>query len=72
MINLRPGDDACDALVADLEAKLKKADLDVLVDDRDERPGAKFATMDLIGLALAGGDRAARDQIRRRRTQEAR
>ncbi|MEZ5932405.1 MAG: proline--tRNA ligase [Alphaproteobacteria bacterium] len=50
LINLRPGDDACDAAVSDLEVKLGKAGLDVLVDDRDERPGAKFAAMDLIGL----------------------
>ena len=26
-----------------------KAGVDVLYDDRDERPGAKFATMDLVG-----------------------
>ncbi len=50
LINLRPGDDACDGMVEDLEAKLKKAGLDVLIDDRDDRPGAKFAAMDLIGL----------------------
>lgn len=50
LINLRPGDDDCDALVADLETKFEKAGLDVLVDDRDDRPGAKFAAMDLIGL----------------------
>ena len=29
---------------------MKAAGLDVLYDDRDERAGAKFATMDLIGL----------------------
>jgi prolyl-tRNA synthetase len=37
-------------VVADLEAKLGHAGVEVLVDDRDERPGAKFAAMDLIGL----------------------
>ena len=31
-------------------AGLKAAGLDPLYDDRDERAGAKFATMDLIGL----------------------
>ncbi|MEO0360034.1 MAG: His/Gly/Thr/Pro-type tRNA ligase C-terminal domain-containing protein, partial [Pseudomonadota bacterium] len=31
-------------------AKLRAAGLDPLYDDRDERAGAKFATMDLIGL----------------------
>ena len=50
LINLRPGDDACDRVVNDLEAKFEKIGRDVLVDDRDERPGAKFAAMDLIGL----------------------
>jgi prolyl-tRNA synthetase len=50
IINLRPGDTACDALVADLEGKLARAGVEVLIDDRDESPGAKFATMDLIGL----------------------
>ena len=50
IINLRPGDAACDALVADLEGKLARAGIEVLIDDRDESPGAKFATMDLIGL----------------------
>ncbi len=50
LINLRPGDDACDRVVADLETKLGRAGRDVLVDDRDDRPGAKFAAMDLIGL----------------------
>jgi prolyl-tRNA synthetase len=50
VINLRPGDEGCDGAVADLEARLKRAKLDVLIDDRDERAGAKFAAMDLIGL----------------------
>ena len=48
--NLKAGDTATDAACADLQAKLTRAGLDVLVDDRDERPGAKFATLDLIGL----------------------
>jgi prolyl-tRNA synthetase len=29
---------------------LRQAGIEVLYDDRDERPGAKFADMDLIGL----------------------
>jgi prolyl-tRNA synthetase len=48
IINLRPGDAACDVVAAELEARLGSAE--VLVDDRDESAGAKFATMDLIGL----------------------
>jgi prolyl-tRNA synthetase len=50
LINLRPADAACSALVADLEAKLTRAGIEPLIDDRDESPGAKFAAMDLIGL----------------------
>ena len=50
LIDLRPTDDGCAALSGDLYAKLKDAGRDVLYDDRDERPGAKFAEMDLIGL----------------------
>jgi prolyl-tRNA synthetase len=33
-------------------ATLEEAGLDVLVDDRDERPGEKFADADLIGIPL--------------------
>ncbi|HWG05946.1 MAG TPA: proline--tRNA ligase [Beijerinckiaceae bacterium] len=50
LINLKTGDAATDAACADLYDKLGRAGLDVLYDDRDERPGGKFATMDLIGL----------------------
>ena len=50
LINLRPGDAGCDALSDELEAKLERAGVEVLVDDRSESAGAKFATMDLIGL----------------------
>jgi prolyl-tRNA synthetase len=50
LVNLRPGDAACDRVVAELEASLARAGIEVLIDDRDESAGAKFATMDLIGL----------------------
>ncbi len=50
LANLKVGDAATDAACADLYAKLEKAGVDVLYDDRDERPGAKFATLDLIGV----------------------
>ncbi|WYK03607.1 proline--tRNA ligase [Cereibacter sphaeroides f. sp. denitrificans] len=50
IVNLKQGDSstdlACEALYRDLSAK----GLEPLYDDRDERAGAKFATMDLIGL----------------------
>ena len=48
--NLKAGDKAVDGACEGLYARLEKAGVDVLYDDRDERPGAKFATMDLIGL----------------------
>ena len=50
LINLKSGDEACDAVANDLYAKLGDAGVEVLHDDRDERAGVKFADMDLIGL----------------------
>src|SRR5262249_31558192 len=50
LVNLRAGDAKCVAAADDLYAKLQRAKLDVLYDDRDESPGAKFAAMELIGL----------------------
>ncbi len=50
IVNVKQGDAAADAACEGLEAALGKAGLEVLYDDREERAGAKFATMDLIGL----------------------
>ncbi|MFZ3581010.1 proline--tRNA ligase [Loktanella sp. DJP18] len=50
IVNLRQGDVDTDAACEDLYAKLTARGLDPLYDDRDERAGAKFGTMDLIGL----------------------
>ena len=50
LINLRSGDAACDVAADDLYAKLQRAGIETLYDDRDERGGAKFAGMDLIGI----------------------
>jgi prolyl-tRNA synthetase len=50
LINLKIGDGATDSACEDIYAKLQRAGLSVLYDDRDERAGAKFAAMDLIGL----------------------
>ena len=50
LINLKAGDAATDAACEDLYARLTKAGKDVLYDDTNERPGAKFASMDLIGI----------------------
>jgi len=50
LVNLRAGDARCVAAADDLYAKLNRAGIELLYDDRDESPGAKFAAMDLIGL----------------------
>jgi prolyl-tRNA synthetase len=50
LINLKPADAACSEVCARAEAALEAAGKTVLHDDTDERPGGKFATMDLIGL----------------------
>jgi prolyl-tRNA synthetase len=50
LINVKVGDAATDLACEDIYAKLQKAGLSVLYDDRDDRAGAKFAAMDLIGL----------------------
>jgi prolyl-tRNA synthetase len=50
VINLRPNDEAVSAACEDATARLETAGKTVLYDDRDERPGGKFATADLIGL----------------------
>jgi prolyl-tRNA synthetase len=75
IVNLKPGDAAVDAAVADLETKLTNAGKSSLIDDTDERPGAKFATMDLIGLpwqAIIGPKGVASGQVelKHRRTGE--
>jgi prolyl-tRNA synthetase len=50
LVNLKSGDANTDAACDGLYARLTAAGLDVLYDDTAERPGAKFACMDLIGL----------------------
>jgi prolyl-tRNA synthetase len=60
--------------VADkLYAELNAAGIEVLYDDRDDSPGAKFATMDLIGLpwqVIVGpkGVSAGKAEVKDRRT----
>jgi prolyl-tRNA synthetase len=70
--NLKVGDIAADAACARIVGALEAAGLDVLYDDRDERPGAKFAMLDLIGLPnqIIVGPRGLADgkvEIKRRR-----
>jgi prolyl-tRNA synthetase len=50
ILNLKAGDAGTDAACERLYRELSAAGRDVLYDDRDERPGAKFATADLIGV----------------------
>ena len=50
LVNLKAGDKDTDAVSGAVYEKLTNAGVDVLYDDTDERAGAKFATMDLIGL----------------------
>jgi len=50
IVNLKQGDAEADAACDALYASLTALGLEPLYDDRDERAGGKFATMDLIGL----------------------
>ena len=66
LINLKSGDAQTDELSERLYAALTQKGLDVLYDDRDERAGAKFSDMDLIGLpwqAVIGPRGAATGEI---------
>ncbi|MCQ2914234.1 MAG: proline--tRNA ligase [Alphaproteobacteria bacterium] len=50
LINLTTGKEISDKACEDMYSKLVKAGVEVLYDDRNERAGVKFSTMDLIGL----------------------
>jgi prolyl-tRNA synthetase len=50
LMNLKQGDSAVDAACEQLYRTLTAKGIEVLYDDRDDRPGAKFATADLIGI----------------------
>lgn len=67
-------DDVC-AKVDEIYALLKSQGIDVLVDDREERPGVKFKDADLIGIPMqlvVGGKGLARGiiEVKDRRTGE--
>ncbi|MCH2395603.1 proline--tRNA ligase [Oceanibaculum sp.] len=75
LVNLKAGDADCTRACDDLYTKLNAAGVEVLYDDRDERPGPKLATMDLIGLPwqLVVGPRGLQNgmvEIKNRRTGE--
>jgi len=50
VVNLRVGDAAVDAVAEQAYGALQQAGREPLLDDRDERPGAKFAALDLVGV----------------------
>jgi prolyl-tRNA synthetase len=63
--------------VREIEAGLEQRGIEVLVDDRDERPGVKFKDADLIGVPLrvTVGDRGIKGgvfELKRRTQKEAR
>ena len=66
LVNLRPDDAATTAMAEDLYARFHATGNEVLMDDRDERAGVKFATMELIGLpwqVVVGPRGAAQDKV---------
>lgn len=75
LVNIRVGDAACDAQANSVYEALTAKGVEVLYDDTDERAGAKFSTMDLIGLpwqVIIGPKNAAEGKVelKNRRTGE--
>jgi prolyl-tRNA synthetase len=52
VLALHGGAEEVSALAGEVAGSLQEAGYDVLLDDRDERPGEKFADADLIGVPL--------------------
>jgi prolyl-tRNA synthetase len=50
LINLKQGDAECDGACETVYRNFRAAGIDTLYHDTEERPGAKFTVMDLIGL----------------------
>ena len=75
VINLRPGDAGTDEVAERAYQTLIAAGKDPLLDDSDQRPGAKFAAIDLVGIPwqLVVGPKGVADgtvEIKRRATGE--
>jgi len=75
IINMKPGDAACDDACETLETALVNAKVDFLYDETSGGAGAKFATADLIGLPwqIVAGPRSVADgnvEIKNRATGE--
>lgn len=72
---LDPTDEAASKIANDLYTNLWAAGIEVLLDDRDERPGVKFKDADLLGMPLrinlgARGIKANEIELIARRTKE--
>jgi prolyl-tRNA synthetase len=65
IVDLRPDDALSHGLAEQLYERLQRAGVEVLLDERDERAGAKFATMELIGLpwTVTVGPRGAKQGL---------
>jgi prolyl-tRNA synthetase len=65
VLPLNMDDPAVVAAAEDLYGALQKAGVEVLLDDRDERPGAKFKDADLIGMPfqVVLGKRSLKDGV---------
>lgn len=50
LMNLKPGDGELDRVSEEIYSKIYAAGKEVLYDEREERPGAKFANADLMGI----------------------
>jgi prolyl-tRNA synthetase len=77
LLNLKVGDSGTDGACETLYRALTARGMDVLYDDRDERPGAKFASADLVGIpwqVLVGpkGLAEGKIELKRRATGERR
>ncbi|MET0271711.1 MAG: proline--tRNA ligase, partial [Phenylobacterium sp.] len=75
VVNLRPGTAEVDAVAEQAYAALAAAGKEPLLDDRDDRPGAKFASLDLVGVPwqLIVGPKGVADgvvELKRRATGE--
>ena len=70
---VKPGDEQQDAVSRRIYDELLKAGIEVLWDDRDERPGVKFKDADLIGIPvrITVGKRAGEDIVEYRLRRDA-
>jgi prolyl-tRNA synthetase len=75
IINLNINDQNCNDVAYSIYNRLKAQNIEVLLDDTEERPGSKFATHDLIGSPwqiIVGPKKASQNlaELKNRRTGE--